>query len=186
LILNSVVVTSDRSLVSFFLVLTLSLSLSLSLIIMPVKVLENYVDGQYVAPLSAQSTQYLDVTSPHSEAVIAKVPLCGSQDVDIAVQAAAKAFPAWSSKTVKTRVQLLIKFHALVEKYADELADLIVLEHGKTKPEALAEVAKGNETVEYAMCMPQISQGKCLEVSRGVWCRDERRPIGVIATVVPL
>jgi malonate-semialdehyde dehydrogenase (acetylating) / methylmalonate-semialdehyde dehydrogenase len=55
----------------------------------------------------------------------------------------------------------------------------------QTKSEALADVAKGNETVEYAMSLPQLTQGKVLEVSRGVTCQDVRKPLGVVASIVP-
>ena len=86
---------------------------------------------------------------------------------------------------MKDRAQILIRFHQLVVKHQDELADLIVLEHGKTKAEALADVAKGNETVEFAISLPQLIQGKTLEVSRGVTCRDWKCPLGVVASIVP-
>ena len=68
----------------------------------------------------------------------------------------------------------------------DELTDLIVKEHGKTKGEAVAEIMKGLETLEYAISLPQLAQGRYLEVSRGVTCRDERCPLGVVASIVPL
>ena len=69
--------------------------------------------------------------------------------------------------------------------HLDELSDLIVLEHGKTKPEAIAEILKGNETVEYALSLPQLIQGKTLQVSRGVSCQDVKKPLGVVVSIVP-
>jgi acyl-CoA reductase-like NAD-dependent aldehyde dehydrogenase len=59
-----------------------------------------------------------------------------------------------------------------------------VRENGKNRAEALASVAKGAETVEWACSMPQLAQGKALQVSRGVWCQDHREPLGVVACVV--
>lgn len=70
-------------------------------------------------------------------------------------------------------------------KNKEKLADLIVLEHGKTKEEALAEIAKGNETVEYAISLPQVAIGNYLEVSRGVTCTDSKKPLGVVCSIVP-
>ena len=57
-------------------------------------------------------------------------------------------------------------------------------ENGKNKAEALASVAKGNETVEWACSMPQLMQGKILQVSRGIDCQDLREPLGVVASLV--
>ena len=65
------------------------------------------------------------------------------------------------------------------------MASLIVSEHGKTKQEALAEIEKGNETVEYAISLPQLFAGDILNVSRGVVCRDFRVPHGVCVSIVP-
>jgi len=103
----------------------------------------------------------------------------------MAAKAAESAFPDWSSRTVKSRASILLNFHALVEKHAVELAKLIVSENGKNIAEAIAEVAKGNETVEYACSMPQLVQGRTLEVSSGVQCRDKREALGVVGCVVP-
>ncbi|KAJ3213579.1 hypothetical protein HDU67_002706 [Dinochytrium kinnereticum] len=155
------------------------------------RLLENYIDNAHVATKSSDTTvltdtsRHIPVTSPATGEVIAYCPLSKKEDVDLAVASAAKAFETWSTRTVKDRVQVIIRFHALVVKHQDELADLIVLEHGKTKSEALADVAKGNETVEYAMSLPQLTQGKILEVSRGVTCNDRRLPLGVVTSIVP-
>jgi methylmalonic acid semialdehyde dehydrogenase len=79
----------------------------------------------------------------------------------------------------------MLKFHSLVQKHAHELAQLIVLENGKNFNEALADVAKGNETVEYSCSLPQLAQGKVLQVSSNVSCSDRRDPLGVVASIVP-
>ena len=80
---------------------------------------------------------------------------------------------------------LMLKVHALVQSNAKELAQLIVLENGKNMTEALADVAKGNETVEYACSLPQLMQGKIDRVSSQVTCQDRRDPLGVIVSIVP-
>ncbi len=79
----------------------------------------------------------------------------------------------------------MFRFHHLLETHAEELAELVTRENGKNKGEALASVAKGNETVEWACSLPQLIQGKTLQVSRGVTCQDLREPIGVVASIVP-
>ncbi|TPX30867.1 hypothetical protein SmJEL517_g05672 [Synchytrium microbalum] len=148
------------------------------------KIVQNWIDG---APVSAAaSTSSLEeVTCPATGKIIAMVPVSSVDDVNQAVSAAKKAFVSWSARTVKDRVQILMRYHQLVIKHADELADLIVLEHGKNKLEALQELSKANETVEYSISLPQLMQGKILEVSRGVFCEDRRSPLGVVVSIVP-
>ena len=63
--------------------------------------------------------------------------------------------------------------------------DLVVLENGKNRTEALASIVKGNETVEYACSLPQVVQGRTLQVSRGITCQEVRDPLGVVACIVP-
>jgi len=79
----------------------------------------------------------------------------------------------------------MLKFHGLVRDHAQELAELIVAENGKNITEALADVAKGNETVEYACSLPQLVQGKTLRVSSEVLCQDRRDPLGIVGSIVP-
>ncbi|KAI9175377.1 hypothetical protein H9P43_006738 [Blastocladiella emersonii ATCC 22665] len=93
---------------------------------------------------------------------------------------------ARGARTLKDRAQILLRYHALITQYADELADLIVKEHGKTKAEALGDAAKGNGTVEYACSLPQLAAGRIMGVSRGVVCRDLRVSLGVTISIVPL
>eukprot|EP00743_Colponemidia_sp_Colp-15_P000710 GILK01000788.1.p1 GENE.GILK01000788.1~~GILK01000788.1.p1 ORF type:complete len:507 (+),score=90.14 GILK01000788.1:51-1523(+) len=144
--------------------------------------IDNWIGGSYSAPSTAQ---YLDVTSPATNAVIGRVALSSAADVDNAVQVAKAAYVKWGAQTVKTRATIMFKLHHLIQQHQDELADLIVLEHGKNKLEAIAEVQKGNETCEWACAMPQMFQGKILEVSRGVVCHETRESIGVVASIVP-
>ncbi|TPX70262.1 hypothetical protein CcCBS67573_g06610 [Chytriomyces confervae] len=155
--------------------------------------IENFVNGAHVttAEWSKDSTQlhnpdkFIPVLSPYSGETISYCPISKKTDVDLAVSAAQEAFQAWGNRTMKDRAQIMIRFHQLVIKHRDELADLIVLEHGKTKTEALAEIDKGNETVEYAISLPQLTQGKIADVSRGITCQDAKRPLGVVVSIVP-
>ncbi|CAH1763673.1 11659_t:CDS:2, partial [Entrophospora sp. SA101] len=154
------------------------------------KKLQNFINGQYVSPFQVNNNvekevKYIPVTTPHTGKVIAHCPISTAEDVNAAVDAAKKAFKTWSSRTVKDRIQTLIRFHNLLNDHMDELADLIVLEHGKNKAEAIASITKGAETVEYAISLPQLIQGKILEVSRGVTCNDTKLPLGVVASIVP-
>ena len=125
-------------------------------------VVDNYINGGFVPP---STNEYLDVINPANSKTIGKVGLSEKCDVDNAVAAAKKAFPAWSSKTIKQRAAIMMKFHALVKEHAQQMAELIVQENGKNITEALADVAKGNETVEWACGLPQSSVGNNLRVS---------------------
>ncbi len=86
---------------------------------------------------------------------------------------------------IKERAQVLYRYRDLLSKNARELADLVHEENGKTHGEALAEVEKSIEVTEFACSMPQLAVGEILEVSRGVECRVERYPVGVVASITP-
>lgn len=156
---------------------------------MPVSVkakLQNFIDGAFVDPNpNPNPKEYMDVTNPADGSVITTMPVCGAVHVDEAVQVARKAFPHWSGVTIKQRAAIMFKFHALVDKNCKELAELIVLENGKNIVEALADVAKGNETADWATGLPEVASGRTLEVSRGITCQESRVPIGVVACIVP-
>ncbi|KAJ3208259.1 hypothetical protein HDU82_002714 [Entophlyctis luteolus] len=153
--------------------------------------LENFVGGVHVATKGWDATQvddptkFIKVLNPANGETITYCPLSKDVDVTVGVKAAKDAFETWSKRTMKDRAQPMIRFHQLILKHREEIADIIVLEHGKTKTEALAEVDKGNETVEYAISLPQLTQGNISDVSRGISCRDSRMPVGVVATIVP-
>ena len=142
---------------------------------------ENFIDGKFVK----NNLPTLDVFNPADGSLISTVPLSNSQDVDLAVQAAAKAFPAWSTMTLKERVQIFFRYRTLLEKNMDELTKLVQLENGKTYGEAKAEVEKSMELCEFAVSLPQIVVNEIQEVSKGVECRIERKPLGVVASISP-
>ena len=142
----------------------------------------NYIGGTFV---DHNGREMLDITDPANGTVISRVPLCGSTEVDAAVDAAQKAFPAWSATPIKERVQVFFRYKALLEKNIAELAALVSEENGKVRSEAEAEVLKSAELCEFAVSLPQIIPGEVLEVSRGVECRVERYPVGVVASITP-
>ena len=142
---------------------------------------QNYIGGKFVTA----DAQMLDVYDPSIGEVISRVPLSTGADVDRAVEAAKKAFPAWSQLPIKERVQVFFRFKALLEKNIDELAALVTEENGKIASEARAEVLKSAELCEFACSLPQIVSGEVLEVSRGVECRVERYPVGIVASITP-
>jgi malonate-semialdehyde dehydrogenase (acetylating)/methylmalonate-semialdehyde dehydrogenase len=141
----------------------------------------NYIGGSFV---DAQG-EHLDVTNPADGSVLSRVPLSGKAELDRAVEAARKAQDSWSATPIKERAQVMYKYKALLEKHIDELADLVTQENGKIRSEAAAEVLKSAELCEFACSLPQIAAGEVLEVSRGVECRVERYPVGIVASIAP-
>ena len=144
--------------------------------------IRNYVAGQ---PIDTPAASLLDVFSPLSGAVISAMPLSTAADLDAAVQAAKKAFLAWSATPIKERVQIFYRYKTLLERDMKALADLVREENGKTYDEARAEVEKAVELTEFACSLPQLVQGEFLEVSKGVEARAERKPLGVVASIAP-
>src|ERR687895_869634 len=141
----------------------------------------NWVGGSFVAA----PRPLLDVYDPSSGAVISRVPLSAADEVDAAVRSSKAAFPAWAATPIKERVQVFYRYKALLEKNIDELAALVTEENGKVASEARAEILKSAELCEFACSLPQIAPGEVLEVSKGVECRIERFPVGVVAAITP-
>ena len=141
----------------------------------------NYLNGSFVA----DDLPALDVFSPSEGSVISRVPLSTQREVDRAVESARAAFPAWAATPIKERVQVFYRYKALLERHIDDLAALVTEENGKIASEARAEVLKSAELTEFACSLPQIVPGEVLEVSRGVECRIERYPLGVVAAITP-
>jgi malonate-semialdehyde dehydrogenase (acetylating)/methylmalonate-semialdehyde dehydrogenase len=143
---------------------------------------QNYINGQFV---DASTDQTLPVISPLDGTVLSSVPLSAPKDLDAAVRAAKIAFHAWSHTPIKERVQVLFRYRYLLEKNIQELAALVSEENGKTMGEAIAEMEKCIELTEFAVSLPQLVPGEVLEVSKGVECRTEHVPLGVVASIVP-
>ena len=149
---------------------------------MKYKAIQNYVGGNFV---NSTTNKSMDVVSPLDGNHLSTVPLSSSKDLDDAVAAAKKAFPAWSKTPIKERVQVFFRYKTLLEKHLKELAELCSEENGKTYSESVAEIEKCIELTEFATSLPQLVTGEVLEVSRGVECRTEHVALGVVASIVP-
>ncbi len=144
--------------------------------------IQNYINGVFV---SHTGDRKLEVISPIDGTVLSTVPMSTPQDLDTAVQAAKAAFPGWSKTPIKERVQVFFRYKYLLEKNLKELAELCSEENGKTYGESVAEIEKCIELTEFATSLPQLVTGEVLEVSKGVECRTEHVPLGVVASIVP-
>ena len=144
-------------------------------------IVKNIINGK----TEQSQGELLDVYSPINGEIISQVNMSGKDAIDEAVKTASAAFEEWSQKTLKERVQVFFKYKQLLEENMDELSELIQEENGKTFGEAKAEIEKSIEVTEFACSLPQIASGEIQEVSRGVECRIDRVPLGVVASITP-
>ncbi|CAN5534505.1 CoA-acylating methylmalonate-semialdehyde dehydrogenase [soil metagenome] len=149
---------------------------------MKYEAVKNYYNGAFVESEAAES---VPVVSPLDGNVLSSVPMSTPGELDAAVASAKQALDGWSKLPIKERVQVFFRYRSLLEKHSDELTALISEENGKTWDEAKAEVDKSIELTEFACSMPQLVSNEVLEVSRGVECRTEHFPVGVVASIAP-
>ncbi|HEX8940536.1 MAG TPA: CoA-acylating methylmalonate-semialdehyde dehydrogenase [Candidatus Limnocylindrales bacterium] len=146
-------------------------------------ILSHWIDGRPVEVLPEQTGPVFD---PASGQVIGRVPRGGKAEVDAAVAAARRAFPAWRDTPLIARSQIFFAFRELMFRHREELARLITRDHGKTYPDALTEVMRGLETVEYACGLPTLMAGlNTPSVSTAVDVHTLRQPLGVVAGITP-
>jgi malonate-semialdehyde dehydrogenase (acetylating)/methylmalonate-semialdehyde dehydrogenase len=126
------------------------------------------------------------VYNPSRGEVISGVPLCGANEVNDAVSAAAEAFPAWRDTPPVERARLFFRYRQLVEANFDRICQLVTREHGKTLAEARGSAYRGMENIEYACSIPTLLIGDTLEnIARGVDCETLLQPLGVCAGITP-
>ena len=139
-----------------------------------VQTLDNFIGGRWV---KARATEFFDVHNPALGEVIGRTPLSSAADVDAAVQAASRAFPAWRDTPVNTRAQVLHRFKALLEQHFADLARTVTTEHGKTLDEARGSVRRAIECVEVACGAPSLMMGAGLEdIAKGIDCHASVTP----------
>jgi malonate-semialdehyde dehydrogenase (acetylating) / methylmalonate-semialdehyde dehydrogenase len=150
---------------------------------MHLNTVKNYVDGQLVA---ATSERHQKVFNPASGEATSQVALSNASDVDAAVAAAKAAFPKWANTPAIRRARLMYRLLALLNENAEKLAHAITLEHGKVFSDALGEVQRGIDVVEFACGMPQLLKGDYTDqVSSNIDNWTFRQPLGVVAGITP-
>ncbi|WP_135806400.1 CoA-acylating methylmalonate-semialdehyde dehydrogenase [Halorussus marinus] len=143
---------------------------------------QNYVDGEWRRP----SNDGQDVVDPATGETLARVGFSSGDDVDAAVDAGREAFESWQSTPVEERIQPLFALKELLEAHQDELAEVLVREHGKTFPEAKGELRRGIENVEVACGVPSMMQaGHLPNAAPGIDETAVRKPLGVFAAITP-
>jgi malonate-semialdehyde dehydrogenase (acetylating)/methylmalonate-semialdehyde dehydrogenase len=143
----------------------------------------HWIDGAAVTRSSERSG---DVFDPSTGRVTKQVAFASASDVDDAVAAARRAFVSWQQTSLAKRTAVLFAFRELIHRRADELAALITAEHGKVISDALGEVSRGIEVVEFACGISQLMKGSFTEgASSGVDVFSIRQPLGVVAIISP-
>ena len=147
------------------------------------KKLRYFVDGK--SKISA-TEEYYDIMNPSTGEVLAKAPRSTEDEVNSAVEAAHKAFPAWRDTPVMQRVQVLFRFKRLLEEHTDELTLTLCRENGKVWEESRGDVLKAIEVVEMACGTPSLMMGESLmDTSKGYDTVMYRESLGVFVGLVP-
>ncbi|MDZ4802051.1 MAG: CoA-acylating methylmalonate-semialdehyde dehydrogenase [Bryobacteraceae bacterium] len=145
--------------------------------------MNHWIGGQMAASASGRSGV---VWNPALGEPQAHVDFADAADVDQAVSVALRAFPAWRAAPLSRRAEVMFKLRELVDANRRRIAELISLEHGKTVSDAMGEVARGLENIEFACGMPNLLKGGFSEqASRGIDVYQIRQPLGVVAGITP-
>ncbi|MFG6412635.1 CoA-acylating methylmalonate-semialdehyde dehydrogenase [Roseateles sp. DC23W] len=150
--------------------------------------MSHYEVGHWIAGAISHGSgdRRQDIFNPATGAVQGQLLLGSVADLDAAVASATQAAKAWSQTPPLARARVLFKFLTLLQERKELLAGTIVREHGKTLPDALGEVARGIEVVEFATAMPQLLKGEYTEqIARGMDAWSMRQPLGVVAGITP-
>jgi len=143
----------------------------------------NYVDGDWRTPSGSDERA---IVNPATGDSLARVGFSSATDVDEAVRAGETAFETWGSTPVEERIQPLFELKRLLEEHQDELAEVLVREHGKTFAEAKGELRRGIENVEVACGVPTTMQaGHLPNAAPEIDETAVRKPLGVFAAVTP-
>ena len=134
----------------------------------------------------SRTTRYGEVTNPATGEVLRHVPFATREDVDVAVQAATEAWPAWRAAPALRRARILMRFRELMESHKKDLARLVSQEHGKTVLDAEGSITRGIEVVEFATGIPHLLKGEFSDsVGSEVDSFSLRQPVGVCAGITP-
>ncbi|BCP51618.1 putative 3-oxopropanoate dehydrogenase [Kaistia sp. 32K] len=143
----------------------------------------NLVDGK---PSPSNSTRSQPVYNPATGEAAATLPLSTAAELDAAVASAKAAFPAWADTPPMKRARVMYRFKDLLEKNADRIARAISAEHGKTHDDALGEVQRGLEVVEFACGIPHLLKGEySRNVGPAIDTYSDRHALGVVAGITP-
>ncbi|HET7547037.1 MAG TPA: aldehyde dehydrogenase family protein, partial [Usitatibacter sp.] len=141
------------------------------------------IDGQFV---DSSTREWRDLVNPATQEVLARVPMCGPDEVDRAVKSAAEAFRKWRNTPIAARARIMLKLQDLVRRDMKKIAEVLTREQGKTLPDAEGDVFRGLEVVEHACSIGTLALGEFAEnVATNVDTYFIRQPLGVCAGITP-
>jgi malonate-semialdehyde dehydrogenase (acetylating)/methylmalonate-semialdehyde dehydrogenase len=143
----------------------------------------HWIGGKRVAGTSGRSGP---VYNPATGELAREVDFASVEEVDAAVRAATAAFPAWRATSLSRRTEILFRIRNLVDQHRADIAAFLTAEHGKVHTDAMGEVARGLENLEFATGVPHLLKGSFSEqVSGGIDVYQIRQPLGVAAGITP-
>ncbi|WP_445398317.1 CoA-acylating methylmalonate-semialdehyde dehydrogenase [Zobellella sp. An-6] len=146
------------------------------------KIIGHLINGAIVT----DGTRTQDVFNPSTGEVAKQVALAGKATVEEAIAAAQAAFPAWRNTPPLKRARVMYRFKQLLEEHAEEICRLIGEEHGKIAHDAMGELQRGIENVEYACGVPELLKGEhSKNVGPAIDSWSEFQPLGVVAGITP-
>jgi malonate-semialdehyde dehydrogenase (acetylating)/methylmalonate-semialdehyde dehydrogenase len=142
-----------------------------------------FINGEMI---QSRSDNFIPVTDPATQNVIAEVPCATHDEVEDAISAAMTAFETWKETPVGERARLMLRYQALLKEHHDEIATLLSSETGKTFEDAKGDVWRGIEVVEHACNIASLSMGETVEnVARKIDCYSITQPLGVCVGITP-
>ncbi|MGV8872164.1 MAG: CoA-acylating methylmalonate-semialdehyde dehydrogenase, partial [Rhodococcus sp. (in: high G+C Gram-positive bacteria)] len=146
-------------------------------------VIAHWIDGK---TYSGKSDRTSPVTNPATGEITGSLALADTGDARAVIDAAAAAFPAWRDTSLAKRTTILFAFRELLNAKKNELAEIITAEHGKVLSDALGEISRGQEVVEFACGIAHLLKGGYTEnASTGVDVYSIRQPLGPVAIISP-
>ncbi len=149
----------------------------------PATRISHWIGGQIVPGTSGRSGP---VFNPATGEQTGEVDFASAEEIDRAVSVAKEAFPAWRALSLAKRAELMFSIRELVHEHREDIARILTAEHGKVLSDALGEVARGLEVIEFACGVPALLKGGFSEqASTGVDVYSIRQPLGVVAGITP-
>ncbi len=145
--------------------------------------IHHFVNGQ---TLVGTSGRYGDIFDPNTGVVAGRVQFASTEEMDAAVEAAAKAQKTWAQVNPQRRARVMFAFLRLVQARMDELAELLSSQHGKVIADSKGDIQRGLEVIEFACGIPHVLKGEYTEgAGPGIDVYSMRQPLGVVAGITP-
>ena len=142
-----------------------------------------YIAGEFI---QSQTKDWIEVTNPATNEVIAKAPNTTHAEMEQAIKYAGEVFKTWKEVPVSERARVMLRYQALLKKHHDEIAEILSQETGKTFEDAKGDVWRGIEVVEHAGNVASLMMGETVEnVAREVDTHSWIQPLGVCAGITP-